>query len=1336
MFKNNMRIGLTLAFAALFGATVQSVAKPNIGVPGQKKSLLKTAASCDPATASIDLDINNIRARLMTGGDMWWDNGTAEARYEVPKGSKKNSLFAGSVWIGGFTADKQLKVAAQTYRQDGNDYWPGPLNDNNGTYSIDAATCVDWDRFWKVDKVTINKFLETFKTGGVAATRTSEFQTILEWPAIGNGSGAVQNGNDFDYRAKGTSGNVLNMDARSYAPFVDLNGNNIYNPELGEYPDIQGDQFIWWVFNDKGNTKQQSNTEAIGMEVQASAFAFATKDFLNDATFYNYTLINRSTNRLDSTYIATWTDADLGYYRDDFIGCDTVRGLGILYNGKAIDGNGEVSSYGSKVPMVGVDFFRGPKKTVKSPFTGNDTLITLQMEAFTYYNNNFDTRIGNPSNGVHIYNYMTGSSRNGQKFVNDFQGCGVPSTALGQGPETRFVFFGDPEKGEWTECCSGNPPDDRRFIHSSGPFTLMPGAKNDITIGAVWVADVGGCPNTSFRKIKVADDQAQLLFENGFKTIEGPEAPILKYRELDRKIVFYLTNPQLSNNFMEKYGYETDSAKYRVTSLKARKENNKDSIYKFEGYRVFQLKNGDVQAAQIFNERGDVNTELAAEVFQCDIKNGVTQMVNWTKNININNCDSCYDPVIKVSGKDSGITHSFVIENDAFATGNDKKIVNYKTYYFVAVAYAHNNFKNFDPGNALFTQDIVYLESSKGPGGEPLKVVGAMPNPGYQVGAGTALNSGYGDGVSVKRIEGLGNGGNALQMDPESEAEALLAANGYASKTPTYINGSGPISVTVIDPVKIPKANWSLYVYRDSVRHPAGPFTYATTLADPIPRLVDTTSGWKLVNESTGEVVYNERGLNLLNEQILEEYGLAVKLKQVERPGDSQRLANGYITSDVTYTNPSLAWLAGVPDGELRSPINWIRSGNNKDAKDVANGVLCDYTDTKYDTANQIYEGLLANNSFTKATWAPYSLGSTETSADCGFGIAKATTVRDLTDIMSVDIVFTNDKSKWSKCVVLEMTDEASLAEGKVNKFGIRSHKSWTGDVDANGNPVYASNATDTGFSYFPGYAINQETGERLNIIFSEDSYLTNHRGRDMIWNPTSTIFDGFGNTVFGGKHFVYVSKLKYDGCDTIVKLLTSPSLTFQSRAFRSLIWCGMPTLANGFKFLPLKDGLIPTDTRIRFRVNRPYSQFVPSGVTELKNEGFPVYSFSTESLAPVSFNDGNNTNADSYLDRIHAVPNPYYAHTGYEINRLDTRVRIIGLPKKATISVYSLDGSLIRTMSKDNGNVAYIDWDVRNSKGLPIASGMYLIHVQAEGIGEKVIKWFGAMRPVDITTY
>ena len=43
-------------------------------------------------------------------------------------------------------------------------------------------------------------------------------------------------------------------------------------------------------------------------------------------------------------------------------------------------------------------------------------------------------------------------------------------------------------------------------------------------------------------------------------------------------------------------------------------------------------------------------------------------------------------------------------------------------------------------------------------------------------------------------------------------------------------------------------------------------------------------------------------------------------------------------------------------------------------------------------------------------------------------------------------------------------------------------------------------------------YAINVETGERLNIIFGEDSWLAGDNGNDMIFNPTSRIITNLAN--------------------------------------------------------------------------------------------------------------------------------------------------------------------------------------------------------------------------------
>ncbi|HTM65003.1 MAG TPA: hypothetical protein VL093_01670, partial [Flavipsychrobacter sp.] len=1144
MFRDIIKPSLALTALGLTISCLQANALPTIGQV-KKRELLKTAAGCDPATATIELDINNVRARLMTGGDMWWNQGTGNAAYEVPKGTKKSSLFAGSVWVGGFTADKQLKVCAQTYRNQGNDYWPGPLYNTPSGAAVTKEQCSDWDRFWKVDRATINKFRLLSRTGG--NTKTSEFDVIWQWPAQGNGVGGTMNANDYK-RATGTSGLPLTMEDRGYAPFVDNpndpgNTAGLYEPERGDFPgdpsieDLLGDQYIWWVFNDRGNTKGQTKTESIGMEVQTGAFAFASKDFMNDATFYNYHLINHGTSNLDSTFMATWTDADLGYALDDYIGCDTVRGLGILYNGDGFDGAGEANTYGANIPMVGVDFFRGPHKKIPMP-SGPPKDSVLKMTAFTYFNNGSDARIGDPTKGVEFYNYMTGTSRNGSNFNRDYVAPGVPTTSLGAGPDTRFVFTGEPDGSgpdQWSECVCLNPAYDRRFIHSAGPFVLEPGTVNDITIGAVWVSDVGGCPNTSFKKIRLADDQAQALFDNNFKAIAGPDAPLLVKRELDRKVVFYLSNPSFSTNFMEKYGYETDSSKYRVKSLKAFNVHSPDSLYKFEGYRVFQLKNKDISISQIFNDRGEVDNELAVEVFQTDIRNGVGQITNWVKDIDIKNCsDTCWYPSIKVDGKDSGIVHSFAVTQDAFATGNDKRLVNYKNYYFVAVAYAYNNFQNFDPGNNLATQDVAYLESRTGPGGSAIEVMEVMPNP-FSNSVGTYIASDYGDGVIIKKMEGVGNGGNFLRMTQESEAEALSSGSNYQSTQPVYERGQGPVNVKVVDPMKVVPATWSLYIKPDLSL--PGPYADTPTAdaSDQVTRLRGEKAQWVLVNDATNQTIVSERNIDILNEEILADYGLSLSIRQTVRPGDNQLDGNGLIgnsgaaSSRIIFTNPAITWLAGVNDGEQISPVNWIRSGGYL-YNDNTNPLPCDYNDSKYDTA-QFYENLLGEYTFTRGTWAPYSLAASEppnAGSGCYFGVTMPYTVRPLYDLKGVDVVFTADKSKWTKCLVLEMNSDG-FGEGGAVKFTKRSHRSWNMDMNSDGQPVYSSSASDTGFSYFPGYAINVETGERLNITFGEDSYLSSDNGRDMIWNPTSTILDELNNSIFGGRHYIYISKVRYD---------------------------------------------------------------------------------------------------------------------------------------------------------------------------------------------------------------
>ncbi len=1311
-----------------------AIALPNVNQKQRSQGLNKTAAGCNQTAAVIDLDVNNVRARLMTGGDMWWDRANGTAQYEVPKGNNTNALFAGSLWIGGIDRSSQeLKVAGQTYRQSGNDYWTGPLD---GVGSVDFQTCSDWDRFWKINKTDINVFKALYEScandpncisSTLSQASTSVPEVIKEWPGRLSTT-AVGSGND-----------ALAVPDKEMAPFIDINNDGRYNWRDGDYPDIDGDQYIWWVFNDKGNAKTETQSEAIGLEVHAAAFAFSTNDCLNEATFYNYRVFNVSTSPLDSCYMATWTDADLGYAFDDYIGCDTSRGLGILYNGDSYDESS--TGYGFDVPMVGVDFFRGPR--FFDPSIQRDTV--LGMSVFTYYDNNF-SRTGNPETRDDFYGYMTGTWKDNSFFL---EGCEPDGTS---GNPTDKVFPGDPCKGGISEPVCDRTPFDRRFVHSAGPFVLEIGAEpSDITIGAVWVPNAGSGKSACFSKIQICDDKAQKLFDSDFKLPFGPMAPEVNVTALNNKFVFQLSNLAVSNNQDEQYGRAAADAdrKFFETTPKAVVNNNDDSLYKFEGYIVYQLKDGTVALSDIRSKDGSVNTDNARVAFQCDVENGVKEIFNFEADPEIS--DDYYIPRRMIEGTDEGIKHSFQITQDLFAQGASNELTNYKTYYYIALAYGYNNFAEFDATNFNGTQDQQYIESRLDGRELPIQVLAVMPDPAKDS-LYVQTYADYGTGVQLTRLEGTGNGGRDLVMTRASEDQAIFSGNNQVYN-PTYIGNFGPAEVKVVDPTSVVAGNYELWL------EPRDRYTGDDTTLGAIP---DSTT-WKLVNLTTGETVLSERNVAAYNEQLIQQWGLSVNMEQVIRPGDDDTMGNnGYITSRVSFDDINKAWLSGIQDVDGESLSNWIRSGRDDNAAPnnlsvtLSSTLNCDVNDWQTSGAKLNFDREGRYEKIVDGTWAPYVMVGYDATGQCGIGLAYTDNAGDrqkinnLNKIHSIDIVFTADQSKWSKCPVIEMTDHrASItnAENGQPKFNIRKHAAWDKGIDANGNPVY--HPTDMGYSWFPGYAINQETGERLNIMFGEESSNADDNGNDMLFNPTSRRIDLISFLLrWGGKHVIYVHQSKYDGGQELLNKFNTADQSSSKFGkndaslrdiYRNMMWTGNVLASNSAPMASLKDGLIPTPTRVEIRVERPYDTYQPDPNQTLRNNGWPIYGFSTNDLAPANFGDGRNTytgKEDELLDRIQPVPNPYYAYSEYESNRLDNRVRIINLPEKATVKIYTIEGNLVRTLNKNNSLVNFIDWDLKNTQNIPIASGMYLMHVEIPGVGETVLKWFGAMRPVDLTSF
>ncbi|MCQ2272333.1 MAG: hypothetical protein MJZ72_06060 [Bacteroidales bacterium] len=1685
-FKSLFLVALTLLLAT---GTMQ--AERWVGDPAKRAKAKAGSAKCLSATNSNELTINNVRAYIETNGTMW--NRNSLAQYEVPQGSKKSSMFAAALWIGGLDDNNQLKLAAVRFRQVGDDFWTGPLS-VDGLAQIAQEDCAAWDKMFKMTRAEVDEHINTYNTHNHTVPNPS--LAIRNWPAHG------------DYDNKNQSFYL--------APFKDVNGNFEYDPENGDYPyyDIdnelcpwteanksraahgllpvpyeqervaefplyansigidgmvyadhvlKGDETLFWIFNDKGNAHTETGGEAIGLEIRAQAFAFQTNDDLNNMTFYSYEIINRSTTNLNQTYFSQWADPDLGYSHDDYVGCDVARGLGYCYNGSSTDGAGLAQHYGANPPAVGVDFFQGPyidpdyevddstgemigrdnpyfdmnlvgtvgtvanklycDQFLKSEYTNDQFAINgvnfgdsiannerFGMRRFVFHNND-NTDRGDPGKATEYYQMLRGIWKDGTRMR--YGALGHPNFGGLVGPECDFMFPGTSDPCNWgvedpaqrdvfnyqdyggsrgwvEETVVGNQPGDRRFMQSAGPFTLRRGAVNYITVGIPWARSFSGGAWESVELLKIADDKCQALFENCFKVLDGPDAPDVTIKEYENELIIYLTNDRDDSNNKDESYSEVDpqiSAGYTTDSLYMQKFYRTDpedpthlildsvmavaSVYKqypegsnkynFEGYQIYQVAGTDVSVSDL----GDA--DKVRLVAQCDVVNyrpdgtAIGQLINWEFDQSLNTNVA----VEKVNGANTGIQRTFRITEDLFATGANKSLVNHKTYYFMVIAYAYNEFAPFSIDeqvqDGLKGQKTPYLAGRRN-----IKVVSAVPHSPKATGVDVSKLPAYGTQPKITRVEGQGNGGFVLELDDETKAKILRGGdNGdYTPGNVTYKSNYGPINVSIIDPLQVKPLNYEVKFVKNGEEVNADTrWVLAVTGVDGVSfssqeelyaYLKDTFNITKPVDTSNFSI-------SVATEQLFMELGISVGIKDVpftinddqqltwhtQCNGGSEVSAGGmmmagqvkFLGSSLSFTNDANPWILGQVDAEGEYPSNWIRSGiqasgsweewsnqdgaeneymvwRNEDACEIypPNGEESPYTTQSMrafkDPINQ-YETI------NYGTWAPYVITSPYSggikasfftpdtvyyavNAGCpqprcydfaeiiktsaytdylpldgsGHDISHTSTKHNqyalgtnmtMTNLYSVDVVYTSDKSLWTRCLVLEAGSDPSgfvtveTADGQTVQ-NVRHEPKKNPSVDKNGN---IDGTGTTGFGWFPGYAINIETGERLNIMFAENSLDSINNGNDMIFNPTTnyahyidpetdslillneaeyqTLWDHYAmmdhgidsphaihempEPAFGGRHYLYICSSSgntapieyedknakrnyndndqkrpgagnlstsgahtnyqhgtqirdyvnsdapvtdaqgntynyyecgpYDECEWLAakfrSIVNDSNLNRPQRRavkmqiFNNVMWASIPMPYQGFEDKWLQPG---NDATVKIRVSRPYMRYKSRWYSEeqraeyemthgaFQNEGFPLYTFSTADLAPVI--NRSQEYCDEILKDINIVPNPYYGFSSYESTALETYVKIVNVPAPCEISIYTANGTLIRTLSKKDSESAttYVDWDLKNHANIPIAGGVYIIHVKAPGIGERTLKFFCTMRPTDLNAF
>lgn len=287
------------------------------------------------------LDINDVRCPVWNNNTIGWlPDVLSDSRYEVPKDCGRSPIFCSELWIAGLDNSNNLHVAAQTYRQQGDDFWAGPLDTINA--SIDSVTRARYDSVWKVNRTTINEFRTEYLLGNVTSGSYTVPAEILNWCA--NSSGTI---------------------TRNLAPYIDYNSDGVYNPYDGDYPDIKGDQMIWWVMNDNFDNHWESYGTPFGIEIQGKAYAYScplindSSESVNYTTFYSYEIFNRSDTDYHDVHIGANTDAVLGDIYDDFTGCSVEGDYAYIYNSDNNDESWPAGGYGINPPMASIAILKG-----------------------------------------------------------------------------------------------------------------------------------------------------------------------------------------------------------------------------------------------------------------------------------------------------------------------------------------------------------------------------------------------------------------------------------------------------------------------------------------------------------------------------------------------------------------------------------------------------------------------------------------------------------------------------------------------------------------------------------------------------------------------------------------------------------------------------------------------------------------------------------------------------------------------------------------------------------------------------------------------------------------
>lgn len=436
--------------------------------------------------------------------------------YEVPPGAGTHVLWGSGLWVTGRGPGDTLHAAGASYGGlFDSDYWTGPLT-TDGSATALPGVAQAYDRIWCVERFDIEQHLNFHDClDDPDCDEALEFpgyqpaQALVDWPAMGD--------------------IALGLDPHQ-APFVDRDGDGIYDPAFGDVPCILGDRACFMVLNDQ-RPHSFSQGIPLGIELRLMPFLFDSTDpELAHTLFLRVHVINRSSNPYTDVRIGLHTDFDLGDPDDDMIGTDPSRNLWYAYNGDGFDGPSIWGpGFGGQPPAFGVRLIKGPLVEAD----GNDDPVVPLIPGFNgqgFADQQIDNErfgltgsrtyttasgaTGIPQTAVDVERYLAGQWLDGLPQTYGGNGYSLDPNAV----SARFMYPGDSDplgagtdgapQAPWSEVSEGNTPGDRRMLGVTGPFTLESGEHADLLFAYLFAQPTSGGPLASISALQTAADSA------------------------------------------------------------------------------------------------------------------------------------------------------------------------------------------------------------------------------------------------------------------------------------------------------------------------------------------------------------------------------------------------------------------------------------------------------------------------------------------------------------------------------------------------------------------------------------------------------------------------------------------------------------------------------------------------------------------------------------------------------------------------------------------------------------------------------------------------------------